>query len=265
VRAMDYDKERKGPWIPKTKLGRLVQKGEIRTMHEALASGLPLREAEIVDTLMPGMTDEVLNVNMVQRMTDSGRRVRFSVITVVGNGDGYVGLGQAKSKEVGPAIRRSIDVAKINLIEIKRGCGSWECGCGTAHTLPFEVTGTAGSVRVSFKPAPRGVGLAVGDVAKHVLSKAGVKDAWSFTEGKARTTVNFAKAAFDALRKTAQRRVTESQKTMLKIVEGQTNIASALPVTEGVEQAAQTAAPPATPEDEKMKAVEKALGAKAPK
>lgn len=262
MRIMDDRYEHRGPWTPKTKLGRLVQKGEIRTMHDALASGLPLRETEIVDMLCPGMADEVLNVNMVQRMTDSGRRVKFAVITVVGNGDGFVGLGQAKSKEVGPSIRKSIDVAKVNVIEIKRGCGSWECGCGAAHTLPFQVTGLSGSVRVTFKPAPRGVGLAVGDVAKNVLKMAGVKDAWSFTQGKARTTVNFAKAAFDALKKTAQMRVTDSQRTMLKIVEGPVNIAAGLAVTlEGEQVSVAPGATAGLPED-KVKAIEKALGTK---
>ena len=250
------------PWIPKTKLGKLVQKGEIRTMHDALASGLPLRETPIVDMLLPGMADEVLNVNMVQRMTDSGRRVKFAVITVVGNGDGFVGLGSAKSKEVGPAIRKSIDVAKVNLIEIKRGCGSWECGCGEAHTLPFQVTGLSGSVRVTFKPAPRGVGLAVGDVAKHVLRMAGVKDAWSFTQGKARTTVNFAHAAFDALIKTTQMRVTDSQRTMLKIVEGPISIASGMAVTPDGEKIDMAPGALAGLPEDKIKQIEKVLGTK---
>ena len=62
------------PWVPKTELGRRVASGEIATMSDALATGLPLREAPIVDKLLPGLHDEVLDVNMVQRMTDSGRR-----------------------------------------------------------------------------------------------------------------------------------------------------------------------------------------------
>jgi small subunit ribosomal protein S5 len=219
-------------WVPKTKLGKLVQKGEIRTIHDALNSGLPLRETAIVELLLPGLEDEVLNVNMVQRMTDSGRRVRFAVITVVGNGDGYVGVGQAKGKEVGPAIRKAIEVAKLNLIEIRRGCGSWECGCGSPHTLPFAVTGRCGSVRVTFRPAPRGVGLAVGEVAEHILKMAGIQDAWGFTQGKTRTTVNYAKAAFNALEQLAKMRVTESQKVMLNIIAGAANIASDLPAEE---------------------------------
>src|SRR5690606_32161109 len=116
----------------------------------------PLREPEIVDILLPELKDEVLDLNMVQRMTDSGRRVRFAVTCAVGNGDGFIGLGRAKGKEVGPTIRKAIDNAKLNMIEIKRGCGSWECGCGTAHSLPMTVVGKCGSVEVTLRSAPRG-------------------------------------------------------------------------------------------------------------
>ena len=79
-------------WTPRTRLGRMVMNGEILTYEEALATGFPIREVEIVDALLPEMEDDVLSVNMIQRMTDSGRRVRFNVLCAVGNGDGYVGL-----------------------------------------------------------------------------------------------------------------------------------------------------------------------------
>ncbi len=211
-------------WIPKTRLGKLVAEGKITTMSEALRTRLPLREPEIVDILLPDMIDEVLDVNMVQRMTDSGRRVRFAITVVVGNYDGFVGLGRLKGKEVGPAIRAAIDVAKLNVIEVKRGCGSWQCGCLTPHSLPFEVIGHSGSVVVSLKPAPRGTGLAVGDIAKSVLRMAGVKDAWGFTKGHTKTTINNSIAAFEALRKTSQMRVTEEQKSRLQIMSGPVQI-----------------------------------------
>ncbi|MCU0852700.1 MAG: 30S ribosomal protein S5 [Thermoplasmata archaeon] len=211
-------------WKPKTRLGKLVAEGKITTMSEALKTRLPLREPEIVDILLPDLVDEVLDVNMVQRMTDSGRRVRFAITVVVGNNDGFVGLGRLKGKEVGPAIRAAIDVAKLNIIEVKRGCGSWQCGCLTPHSLPFEVEGHAGSVVVTFKPAPRGTGLAIGDIAKSVLRMAGVKDAWGFTKGHTKTTINNSIAAFEALRKTSQVRVTEEQKSRLQIVSGPVQI-----------------------------------------
>ncbi len=226
-------------WVPKTRLGRLVAEGKITTMSEALRSRLPLREPEIVDILLPELADEVLDVNMVQRMTDSGRRVRFAITVVVGNYDGFVGLGRLKGKEVGPAIRAAIDVAKLNMIEIKRGCGSWQCGCLTPHSLPFEVSGHAGSVVVSLKPAPRGTGLAVGDIAKSVIRMAGIKDAWGFTEGHTKTTINYSIAAFEALRKSSQLRVTDEQKTRLQIMSGPVEIhVAGVPSDEAEEQPA---------------------------
>jgi small subunit ribosomal protein S5 len=209
-------------WVAKTELGRRVQAGEITTMSQALRSGLPLKEFEIVDALLPMLHDEVLDVNMVQRMTDSGRRFKFAVTVVVGNGDGFVGLGRAKGKEVGPTIRRAIDKAKLHLVEVYRGCGSWECGCYRPHTLPFAVTGRSGSVTVTFKPAPRGVGLAVGDVAKPVLRFAGIVDAWGFASGHTKTTVNYAAAAFDALEKLSAMKIPSSDRDRLKILKGPT-------------------------------------------
>lgn len=231
-------------WNPKTRLGRLVASGEITTMSDALKSRLPLREPEIVDILLPDLADEVLDVNMVQRMTDSGRRVRFAITVVVGNQDGFVGLGRFKGKEVGPAIRAAIDVAKLNIIEVKRGCGSWECGCLTPHSLPFTVEGHAGSVVVNIKPAPRGTGLAVGKIAKSVIKMAGIEDAWGSTKGHTKTTINYSIAAFDALRKTSQVRVTSEQKERLNIVSGPTKIHAA-PSPYVVEESAEGEEPPA--------------------
>ncbi|HII39643.1 MAG TPA: 30S ribosomal protein S5 [Thermoplasmata archaeon] len=207
-------------WNPKTKLGKMVLSGTITTMGEAISSGLPIREPEIVDILLPETEDEVLDVNMVQRMTDSGRRVNFVITCVVGNKDGFVGLGRARGREVGPSIRRAIDNAKINMIEVKRGCGSWECGCYRAHSLPFKVVGRSGSVEVSLKPAPQGVGLAVGDIAKSILRLSGITDAWGFTKGHTKTTVNYALAAFDGLRKTAGIKVPGGLAERLKIRQG---------------------------------------------
>jgi small subunit ribosomal protein S5 len=189
-------------------------------MSGALRSGLPLREAQIVDALLPGLHDEVLDVNMVQRMTDSGRRFKFAVTVVVGNGDGFVGLGRAKGKEVGPTIRRAIDRAKLKLVEVLRGCGSWECGCGRAHTVPFAIRARTGSVIVTLKPAPRGIGLAVGDVVKPILRFAGITDAWGFTNGHTKTTVNYAQSAFQALLALSNLKVPDEDTARLKIVRG---------------------------------------------
>jgi small subunit ribosomal protein S5 len=189
-------------WMPKTRLGKLVAAGKIKTMKEAIESGFPIKEYEIIDFLMPDLKDDVLDINMVQRMTDSGRRIKFRVVMAVGNGDGSIGLGQGKDGQVSPSIRKAKKNAKLALCEIKRGCGSWECDCEKEHSIPFVVTGKSGSVRITLKPAPRGVGLVCGDIPKRVLELAGVEDIWARASGDTRTTLNFAKATYDALRKT---------------------------------------------------------------
>ncbi len=189
-------------WVPKTRLGKLVAEGKIKTMDEAIASGLPLKEPEIVDILLPDLDDEVLDISMVQRMTDSGRRTKFRVTAVVGNRNGYVGVGVGKASQVAPAIQKAVNNAKLNIFKVQRGCGSWECGCGTEHSIPCKVTGSSGSVRVTLIPGPKGLGLVAGDVAKKVLEFAGVKDVWTFTKGKTKTTINFARATYEALKQT---------------------------------------------------------------
>jgi small subunit ribosomal protein S5 len=233
----DSDEVKPLDWTPKTQLGRVVKSGEITTLHDALNSGLPLREIEIIDFLLPDVEDEVIDVNMVQRMTDSGRRIKFVITVAVGNKDGYVGLGQSKGKEVGSSIKKAIDAAKLNIIEIRRGCGSWECGCRKPHTIPFAITGKSGSVEVTFKPAPHGIGLATGDVAKKILGLAGVHDCWAFTKGKTKTIVNYAKAVFNALEKNTETRITPSEITKLGIVSGSIGLPAeeqkTTPVSEG--------------------------------
>lgn len=235
-------------WTPKTRLGKLVAEGKITTMTDALKSRLPIRESEIVDILLPELADEVLDVNMVQRMTDSGRRVKFAITVVVGNKDGFVGIGRAKGKEVGPAIRKAIENAKMNVIEVKRGCGSWECGCMTPHSLPFTVNGKSGSVVVTLRAAPRGTGLAVGDIAKSVLQMAGISDAWGMTQGHSKTTVNYSLAAFEALKQTVLVKVMDEQKDRLKIVSGSVGLHIAPPA----EAAAAVAEEASEPEDKNV-------------
>ena len=149
--------------------------GEIVSYEQALASGLPIREVQVVDALLPGLEDDVIKVNMVQRMTDSGRRVRFNVMACVGNRDGYVGLGMAKAKEVATAIRKAITAAKLNLISVQRGNGSWESSPGPGNTVPFKVNGRAASTRVTLMPAAKGKGLVIGQTGKSVLQLAGIE------------------------------------------------------------------------------------------
>lgn len=198
--------EREEVWVPKTRLGKMVSSGQIKTIEEAFETGLPIKEPEIIDALIPDLVDEVLDISMVQRMTDSGRRVKFRATVVVGNGNGYVGLAEGKDVQVGPAIRKAIETAKMNIVKIKRGCGSWECGCGLEHTVPCLVAGKAGSITIELKPAPRGLGIAAGGPAKKVMEMAGIRDVWTRSEGETRSTINFALATYNALLQTTTMR-----------------------------------------------------------
>ena len=95
--------------------------------------------------------------------------------------NGVVGIGRVSGKLVRPTITKALDRAKLNIIEIRRGSGSWECSTAVPNSLPFEVSGRTGSTRVTIKPAPPGVGLVTNQVGQIMLKLAGVEDAWSFT------------------------------------------------------------------------------------
>ena len=194
--------------------------GEILTYEQALASGLPIREVEIIDALIPNLEDDVIKVNMVQRMTDSGRRVRFNVMACVGNRDGYVGLGMAKAKEVATAIRKAITAAKLNLISVQRGNGSWESSAGPGTSIPFKTKGRSASTRVTLMPAAKGKGLVIGQTGKRVLDLAGITDVLSRTKGQTRTTINYAAATFNALHNMNTTRVPEELAERLHIQRG---------------------------------------------
>jgi len=189
-------------WIPRTKVGRLVKEGKITSLKEIFDRNLPLLEPEIVDYLLPELKYERLDVSIVQKQTDAGRVSRFRVVVVIGNNDGFVGIGAGKARQYLVALQKAIRNAKLNITPVRRGCGSWECGCGEPHSVPFIIQGKSGSIRVILKPAPKGTGLVAGDVAKKVLRMAGIRDVWTQSFGETRTTYNFAMAVLTALKNT---------------------------------------------------------------
>jgi len=189
-------------WIPRTTLGKQVLEGKITSIKEVFEQNIPIKEPEIVDALLPDLKHEVLDVNVVQKQTDAGEITKFKIGVVVGNGDGYIGVGIGKSKQMRFAIDKGIADAKLNLTPVRRGCGNWECPCNKPHTVPFKVEGKNGSVTVTLLPAPKGVGLVGGAVAKTILQFAGIKDAWVTSRGETRTTINFAGAVYEALKNT---------------------------------------------------------------
>jgi small subunit ribosomal protein S5 len=189
-------------WVPKTQLGRLVKEGHINSLDEIISNNYIIRESEIVDVIFPELRQEVVDVNLVQRQSDSGQQKSFRVTVVVGNGEGVIGIGIGKAPEFVPAVRSAEARAKLNISMFRRGCGSWECRCHDPHSIPFQVSGKCGSVNVTLRPAPKGTGLVTADVGKIVLRIAGLNDVWSITKGRSRISSNFAKAFVDALYQT---------------------------------------------------------------
>jgi len=189
-------------WEPRTITGRLVKEGKISSIEELYANNYRITEPEIVDKLVPDLQQEVLDIRLVQRQTDAGEKSRFKAIVAVGNGAGLIGLGTAKSTQVVMAIERAVSRAKVNLIPVVRGCGSWECACGEEHSLRVAVKGKWGSVEVQILPAPRGLGLVCGSIGKIMLRLAGISDCWTRSFGETRTSLSMAGAVYDALRRT---------------------------------------------------------------
>ena len=194
--------QREVGWIPKTKLGKMVQSGQVLSLDEVFTQGLRVMEPEIVDVLLPDLKQEVLGIGFVQKQTDAGEKSRFKAVVAVGNNNGYLGVGDGKAKQVRTGIDKATIQAKLKVIPVRRGCGSWECGCGRPHSLPFQVTGKCGSVRVEVIPGPRGLGLVGGEIIKTVLTLAGVRDCWTRTYGSTSTLASTAFAVYDALRNT---------------------------------------------------------------
>ncbi|MBU5689929.1 MAG: 30S ribosomal protein S5 [Candidatus Aenigmatarchaeota archaeon] len=207
--------EKLSSWKPRTKLGRLVFERKITSLDEILENGIKIKEPEIVDFLCPTMKNELVliggrpgkgggiqrtPIRITAKMHKSGRRYTSSTFAVVGNEDGIVGVGKGRGKEGRLAVEKAVQKAKLSIIKVKRGCGSWECGCGGNHSIPFKVYGRSGSVKVKLMPAPRGVGIVMNDEAKKIIKLAGIEDVWVKTYGNTGARINLIKAIFNALK-----------------------------------------------------------------
>ncbi|MEM3841426.1 MAG: 30S ribosomal protein S5 [Candidatus Micrarchaeaceae archaeon] len=189
-------------WQPKTEVGKRVKLGEIKSIEQIFHEGKRISENGIVEALLPNIKSEVIEIMNVQRMTKNNRKMKFRVVAVVGDGNGHAGIGVGKDAEIKAAIDQSISNAKRNIVPIIMGCGSWQCKCGTEHSLPLSVSGKCGSVEVFLKPAPRGLGVVASEPVKKLVELAGIKDAWSFSRGRTRARYNTLVAAMRALTST---------------------------------------------------------------
>ena len=138
--------------------------------------------------------------------------MKYRTTVIIGDRKGHVGIGVGKATEVRPAIEEAVKDAKMHMISIALGCGSWECNCGTAHSLPIKLTAKVGTAEIILKPAPRGVGIVAGGNAKIVLELAGIKDVWTFARGRTRDIYNMAMATYLALKSLSKIKNIESLK-----------------------------------------------------
>ncbi len=190
------------PWIPKTNLGKKVAAGEITSMEEILENGYRIQEAGIIKKLLPDLKTEVIDVGIIQKMTPNGQSTRFKAMVAAGNENGWLGIGNGKSKQMRIAIEKANTAAYLNVSPVKLGCGSWECRCDQKHSVPFKVRGKGGSVKIEILPAPRGLGLVAGGKIRNLLKLAGLKDAWTTAKGSTPTMNSTSKAVLQCLTQT---------------------------------------------------------------
>ena len=120
----------------------------------------------MIDAEKLDLQEKVVTINRVAKVVKGGRTFRFSALVVVGDGEGHVGIGNGKAAEVPDAIRKAIEDAKKNIIEVPI----------VNTTIPHELIGSFGSGKVLLKPAGEGTGLIAGGAARLVLDIAGYKN-----------------------------------------------------------------------------------------
>lgn len=222
-------------WKPKTLIGKKIKDGQLTNVNDLLDRGEKILEPEIVDALFPDLQNDLLLIGQAkgkfgggqrrvfrqtQKKTNEGNKPHFGTLAVVGNGNGYVGIGYGKSKETVPAREKAVRKAKLNIMKIRRGCGSWQCFCRESHSIPYKIEGKCGSVSITLLPAPKGTGLRADREVAKILKLAGIRDVWSKSLGQTRTKLNLINATMDAMKKAMQTKIKTQDREALGVVDG---------------------------------------------
>ncbi len=132
--------------------------------------------------------EKVVALNRVTKVVKGGRRFRFAALVVVGNKQGTVGFGTGKATEVPEAIKKAVESAKRNLIQVPL----------VKSTIPHDVVGEFGAGKIIVKPAAEGTGIIAGGAARIIFDLAGVHDVLSKSLGS-KTAINVVRATFAGL------------------------------------------------------------------
>ncbi len=141
-----------------------------------------------IDASVLDLEDRVVEINRVTKVVKGGRNLRFSALVVVGDRNGHVGMGTGKAQEVPEAIRKAVQDAKNNLIQVPL----------VDTTIPHEVIGVHGGGKVMLRPAVAGSGVSAGGPVRAVLELAGVEDISSKSLGSS-SAINMVRATLEGI------------------------------------------------------------------